>query len=143
MAAVLVALYEAHTDAEQVRNRLVHEGFPTDRVKLTSRQEPGQAAAVPADSGSEQFHRYFRSLFDDAQLVRRADSLAERVAQGAAAVTVHPRGDEEIAQARQILESGSPLELGREHLDDTLMEHPRSAHERPYLARVLLGSRAD
>ncbi len=143
MAAVLVALYEGHDAAERVRNRLVHEGFPTDRVKLTSAREPGQAGNVPADSPAGQFHEYFRSLFDSDDLVRHADMLADRVSRGAAAVTVHPRGDDEISQAMQVLEAGQPLELGREHLDDTFMEHAAADKERPYLARVLSGSRPD
>ena len=143
MAAVLVALYEGHPAAERVRDRLVHEGFPTDRVRLTSSLEPGEARSVPAGSRERQFHRYFRSLFDEPAKRRHADRLAERVAGGAAAVAVHPRGDEEIALALRVLEEGAPLDLGREHLDDTFLEHAAATKSRPYLERVLTGSSSE
>jgi hypothetical protein len=140
MPAVLVALYEGHPAAERVRNRLVHEGFPTDRVRLTSGEEPGEASSVPAGSREKQLHRYFRSLFDDPSKRQHAEQLAERVRGGAAAVAVHPRGEQEIALAMRLLHEGEPLELGREHLDDTFLEHAAASKSRPYLERVLTGS---
>lgn len=38
MRAVVAALFPSHEDAEGVRTRLVADGFPTDRVDLTSRE---------------------------------------------------------------------------------------------------------
>ena len=143
MAAVLLALYAGHPAAERVRNRLVREGFPTDRVRLTSSLEPGEADSVPAQTRKGQFHRYFRSLFDDAAERSHADRLAERVDGGAAAVTVHPRGEEEVAIAMRLLEEGEPLDIGAEHLDDTFLEHAAATNPRPYLERVLTGSSSD
>ena len=65
MAAVLVALYEDYDTAGRVRTQLVSDGFPTDRVELTSSREPGQAGSMPGDSRGDQFQKYFDTLFED------------------------------------------------------------------------------
>ncbi len=143
MAAVLVALYDGHPAAERVRTELVMDGFPTDRVSLTSCREPGTAGVIPAESSAERFREYFESLFDSDAQRCHADQLADRVRSGAAAVTVHPRGEREIARATEILERNAPLEIDREHLEDTAMEFAASSHERPYLSRVLVGNRPE
>lgn len=140
MAAVLVALYDGHPTAERVRTQLVTDGFPTDRVRLTSRREPGAAGVIPADSAAARYREYFESLFDSEEQRRHADWLAERVQSGAAAVTVHPRGEREISRATEILERNQPLDVGREHLDDTTMEYAAASHERPYVSRVIAGN---
>jgi hypothetical protein len=137
MAAILVALYDNYSTAERVRTELVHDGFPTDRVELTSRPEPGTAGTLAAGSSEERFRKYFETLFDEERHRGCADYLAGRVATGAAVVTVHPRGDEEIGRASQILERNGPLELDREHLDQTVLEHAASAHGRTLIARLL------
>jgi len=143
MAAVLVALYDSQASAERVRTALVHDGFPTDRVALTSADEQGRAADIPASRSIERFRAYFESLFDEEPERRRVNALAERVRQGAAAITVHPRGEQEIARALEILERHRPVEVDREHLDDTTLEHAAASKERPYLARVLTGNRSE
>jgi hypothetical protein len=140
MPAVLVALYESHATAARVRTQLVHDGFPTDRVDLASPREPGPAGLIAAGSASEQFREYFESLFDDERERRHASCLADRVRSGAAAITVHPRGETEIERAIQILARYRPLEIEREHLDDTALEKAASDHERPFLPRVLSGT---
>jgi hypothetical protein len=143
MAAVLVALYDSQACAERVRTALVHDGFPTDRVALTSAAEQGRAADIPASRAIERFRAYFESLFDEEPERRRVHALAERVHKGAAAITVHPRGELEIARALEILERHRPVEVDREHLDDTILEQAAAKKERPYLARVLIGNRAE
>jgi len=42
MSAVLLAVFGQYGDAERVRTQLVRDGFPTDRVELTSATEPGR-----------------------------------------------------------------------------------------------------
>jgi hypothetical protein len=143
MAAVLLALYEDHATAQRVRTQLVHDGFPTDRVDLASRREPGPAGLVPENPASDQFREYFQSLFDDERERRHAQYLAERVRNGAAAITVHPRGVTEIERAIAILAHHQPLGIEREHLDDTALEKAASDHERSFLSRVLTGTRPE
>ena len=62
MSALVVALYDNHAAAERVRTRLVQEGFPTDRVELTS---SGQASVLGHSGDLEaQLEEYFSGLFD-------------------------------------------------------------------------------
>jgi hypothetical protein len=143
MAAVLVALYDGHPRAERVRTELVADGFPTDRVSLTSPREPGTAGIIAADSATDRYREYFESLFDSDEQRRHAKWLASRVRAGAAAVTVHPRGEREIAQATEILERNGPVEIDREHLEDTTMEFASARHERSYVSRVIAGNRPE
>jgi len=63
MSAVLVAAFSDHATAETVRTRLVQDGFPTDRVQLTSCQELGQVELVPRASVGEKLAEYFGKLF--------------------------------------------------------------------------------
>jgi len=63
MSAVLAALFSTHQVADEVRTRLVQDGFPTDRVELASRVETGHAEVVPASSLAEKLTLHFRQLF--------------------------------------------------------------------------------
>ncbi len=63
MSAVLVAMFNDHATAEGVRIRLVKDGFPTDRVELTSCQELGQVKLVPREGVGEKLTEYFHKLF--------------------------------------------------------------------------------
>ncbi|MGH8227653.1 MAG: hypothetical protein ACREU3_07100 [Steroidobacteraceae bacterium] len=140
MASVLVALYDDHATAERVRTALVQDGFPTDRVQLTSCREPGTAGMIAAQPATERFREYFESLFDSEAHLRHARFLAGRVRDGAATITVHPRGEREISRALELLEREAPLVIDPEHLEDTRFEQAASAHDRPYLLRVIQGS---
>jgi hypothetical protein len=141
MASILVAIYKDFANAEAVRTELVADGFPTDRVELTSKQEPGQAGQMPGQSLTEKFRQYFDTLFDqDGEgIVGFGDSFARHVADGAAAITVHPRGDLEIDRATQILERHQPIEMERQGLDETTYEHAASEKEGTVVGRVLRG----
>jgi hypothetical protein len=142
MASVLVAIYENLSTAENVRTELVGDGFPTDRVELTSKQEPGQAGQMPGRSPVEQFRQYFDTLFDqDGEgIVSFGDSFARHIVEGATAIAVHPRGELEIDRATQILERHRPIELERQGLDETTYEHAASKKERTVIGRVLKGT---
>ncbi|MGH8260600.1 MAG: hypothetical protein ACREUG_13055 [Steroidobacteraceae bacterium] len=139
MPAVLVALYDSYAAAERVRTDLVQDGFPTDRVELTSEREPGTAGLIAAEPVTERYREYFQTLMDEPPHRRLAKHLADRVAAGAATVTVHPRGEQEIARATHILERNAPLEVDREHLDDTLLEHAASTHRRSLVLQLIEG----
>ena len=142
MATVLVAIYENFSTAENVRTELVGDGFPTDRVELTSKQEPGQASHMPGSTPVERFRKYFDTLFDqDGEgIVSFGDSFARHIAEGATAITVHPRGEVEIDRATQILERHRPIELERQGLDETTYERAASEKEGTIVGRVLKGT---
>jgi len=139
VAAVLVALYDSHAKAEQARTELVRDGFPTDRVELTSAAEPGAAGLIAAETASGRFRRYFGTLFDEERHRGCAEYLAHRVGEGAAVLTVHPRGEREIMRAIQILERLEPLEIDREHLDQTLLEQAASPSSRSIVVQLIEG----
>jgi hypothetical protein len=139
MSALMVALYRDHATAERVRTELVMDGFPTDRVEVTAREEPGVVAVGPADKAIDQLKDYFRTLFDRPEEQRYVEFLAESVCGGAAAVTVHPRGDIETERAREILERAGPLELEDKDLDKQSLEQAASPKARPTIQSVLFG----
>jgi hypothetical protein len=114
MTPVIVALYDDFGIADRVRTQLVASGFPTDRVELTSRIESGQADTEPGDSYCEKVSNYFHAIFDQTGNYASADQFADRIRNGSSAITVHPRTDYEIDNARTILKSHSPADL-REH----------------------------
>jgi hypothetical protein len=143
MAAVLVALYENYATADRVRTELVSDGFPTDRVELTSGREPGQAGNIPAASPQERLRKYFDTLFDpDGEgIAGYGDFFADRVANGASAVTVHPRGDVEIDRATQILERHGPIEMEHKGLTDDIQFERAAVEDRePLVKKVLRGT---
>jgi hypothetical protein len=123
MSALVVALYANHDAADRVRAQLVREGFPTDRVELTSAQEPGQAAVIgPSGNLEGQLEEYFSGLFTREEEVANVHVFVDGVQQGHAALTVHPRGDVETDRAMQIMEAAQPLEICDHDLDDQGME---------------------
>lgn len=111
MTPVIVALYDDYGIAERVRTELVADGFPTDRVEVTSRLETGQADAQPGGAFVERVANYFHTIFDQTTHDNLADEFAERVRAGSSAVTVHPRADYEIDSARRILSQNRPIQV--------------------------------
>ena len=106
MSAILVAVFSDHAVGERVRTRLVKDGFPTDRVELTSLQDLGQAKLVPRDGLGEKLTEYFRKLLqtDGNDNGERSVQLFQRaVLEGKAVVAVHPRGDVETQRALKVL----------------------------------------
>jgi hypothetical protein len=134
MAAVLVALFDTHASAERTMTALVRDGFPTDRVKLISVGAPATVEAMPAPARAQKFQQYFHTLLGEGA---SAEALAERVSRGMAAVSVLPRGTEEIRRARELLEHARPLELEGHDLDDTALEHAAARRARPMLETLL------
>ena len=111
MSAVLLAIFNEYKVAERARVELVRDGFPTDRVELTAACEPGRAGLGPANSPHGRFVQYYRVLFTFEDERHQAEQLAERVDNGAATVTVHPRGPTETARAMQILGNAGAAQL--------------------------------
>ncbi|MBV9343550.1 MAG: hypothetical protein JO341_02265 [Gammaproteobacteria bacterium] len=112
MSAVLLAVFNDFGTADQVRTRLVRDGFPTDRVELTARGEPGRAGLQPGGSSEEQFRKYYCTLLSRADEREFCQALAQRVQTGTATtIAVHPRGDIETQRAAQILEGAGANEV--------------------------------
>ncbi len=144
MSAVLLAVFADHATAEGLRTRLVKDGFPTDRVELTSRRELGQVKLVPRESVGEKLTEYFRQLFQHAgshgdersvQLFQRA------VLDGKAAVAVQPRGDIETQRALQLLNAADPVEIRHADLENQTLEHAATEGETSltWVGKVLAG----
>ena len=88
MSAVILAVFEDYEAAEGVRTALVRDGFPTDRVELTSSRDLGRAALEPADSQHAKCVQYFSTLLAREDERHYPEMLAQRVGNGAATVTV-------------------------------------------------------
>lgn len=138
MSALVVALYDSHAAAERVRTRLVSEGFPTDRVELTSEEEPGQAAAIGrADDLEAQLEEYFSGLFDRLDELPNVHFFVDGVQQGHAALTVHPRGEIETHRALQIMEEAQPLEICDHDIEDEPPERAAATDEDDWYLKQL------
>src|SRR3569833_2794906 len=115
MTPVIVALYDDFSVAQRVRPELVADGFPTDRVALTSRAESGQADTEPGETYWHKVSQYFHTIFDQTGNSTSADQFAERVRNGSSAITVHPRSEHEIDHARTILQNNHLADFREEH----------------------------
>jgi hypothetical protein len=134
MSAVLVAVFKDHAAAEAVRTDLVKDGFPTDRVELTSSQELGQAKVVPRADVGEKLAEYFRKLLQSGTEgggERWVPLFQRAVLDGKAAVAVQPRGDIETRRALQLLNQGDPVELRGVDLKNQALEHAATEAETP------------
>ncbi len=127
MSAVLAAVYGSHEGAEEVRIRLVNDGFPTDRVELTSREELGRAKLVPAADVGAKLAEYFGQLFPDARGDVPVHQLQSAIQTGRAVIAVHPRGEIETDRAIQILNEGEPMQIEATDLDKQSLEHAAAA----------------
>jgi hypothetical protein len=133
MSAVIAALFTEHDTAQRVRTRLVQDGFPTDRVSLTSRQEPGQAQVVPAHSITEKLIQHFRQFFQGPEAEACAQLFARGVLEGHSVIAVQPRGTVETERAFEILRAAGPLELHESDLDNQTMEQAASPSDKPVI----------
>lgn len=138
MSAVLVAVFRDHAAAEGARTRLVKDGFPTDRVELTSCQELGQAKLVPRESVGDKLLEYFRQLFQNgSERDERSAALFQRaVLDGKAGLAVQPRGDVETQRALQLLNEAGPEELRGTDLQSQTLEHAAAETETPGLTWI-------
>jgi hypothetical protein len=134
MSAVLLALFNEPEAAGRVRTRLVRDGFPTDRVELTSLHEQGRASVLPAASTHDRLLQYFRALMKEKYEQPFVQALAERIEKGAATVAVHPRGSIETARAAEILDAEGAVEVVAHDLSSQTFERA-AGHSDGYWVR--------
>ncbi|MBW4051796.1 MAG: hypothetical protein HIU85_10080 [Proteobacteria bacterium] len=134
MSAVILAVFGGFEAADRARLALIHDGFPTDRVELTARLEPGSAGLEPGGSQRERFSQYFHVLFGRGEEAEQSQRLTQLLIEhSAAAVAVLPRGDIEIRRALELLSQAHPRELLRHDLERHLLEFASSSHEAPWI----------
>src|SRR5712691_5237456 len=92
MSAVLLAVFNDYEAAERMRVTLFRDGFPTDRVHLTCSRDLGCAGVEPAASPHAKCLQYFRTLLKREDEKELPEILAQRIDNGAATITVLPRG---------------------------------------------------
>jgi hypothetical protein len=121
MSAVLLAVFNDYLTADRTRLALFEDGFPTDRVELTACCEPGRAGLQPAALLHDKLTQYFGTLFEHEPTY--AERIADQLDNGAATVTVHPRGAIEIQRATFILQHAGPVELAEHDCANQRFEH--------------------
>jgi hypothetical protein len=143
MSAVLLAVFQDYEAADRARVDLVRDGFPTDRVEVTAACEPGRAGYLPAEVLRGKFVQYFRTLLKADADRQYAESLAERLDGGAAALCVHPRGPIEISRASNILKQAGPVEVTHRNLESQTLEHAAARHDHPWISHLWLELKGD
>lgn len=140
MSAVLLALFDDYAAADRVRMALFEDGFPTDRIEVTAHCEPGRAALQASDSAHSRFLRYFRALLTGDDERHYAEQFAKRLGDGAAAVTVHPRGPVETSRATEILMHGGPAAVAKHDLTHQAFEHAAARQAKPWVSHFWIPS---
>lgn len=126
MSALVAALFKDHATADRVRTALVSDGFPTDRVQLTSADDPGPVALSPSGGKNDQLQDFFAHIFPNPDERENVRAFVDGVRNGNAAVVVHPRGDIEVQRALGILNSSDPIDVREHDLQDQTMEQAAS-----------------
>ena len=129
MSAVILAVFNDYEIAERVLVSFVRDGFPTDRVNLTCSQDLGRAGVQPADSPHGKCVQYFGTLLTSEDERHYPELLAQRVANGAVTVAVHPRGAREIQRAREILQDAQPADVVGHDLTNHRWERAAAKNE--------------
>jgi hypothetical protein len=143
MSALILAVFSDYDTAERVRVTLVHDGFPTDRVELTASRDLGRAAIEPADSPHGKCVQYFGTLLARDGEQHYAELLAQRIDNGAATITVHPRGALETARATELLEQAHPADVVGHDLTKHGWEHASAKTDGYWIRHIWLENDPD
>jgi hypothetical protein len=141
MSAVLLAVFKGYESADHARTQLVVDGFPTDRVELTAACEPGRAGLEPGETLHAKCSKYFCVVCAGDHTC--AERLATLIDEGAATVTVHPRGDIEVEHATRMLNAAGAVELIDHDLRNQAFEHAAARHDSPWIGHLWLHEPAD
>jgi hypothetical protein len=126
-----------------VRVTLVRDGFPTDRVDLTASHDLGRAALEPASSPHDKCVEYFSTVLDRDDERAYHENFARRIGEGAATVTVLPRGALETARATEILRQAEPDEMVGHDLEKHAWEHAAARRGGYWIKHFWLASSPD
>lgn len=137
MNALMLALFPDHEAAEAVRVALFRDGFPTDRLNVTSRIDEGSARVGPDVTQHHRLLTYFQSLFSLPGEQELAEHLTAQVEEGAAALTIHPRGDIEIVRATELVRHAHPVIFETRDLDSQAFERAASPSQRALAGKVV------
>jgi hypothetical protein len=143
MSAVLLAVFDDFETAERARLALFRDGFPTDRIEITARHEPGRVTSDPALPLHDRLAQYFRTLFAHADGAQHAHRLADRIEHGAATITVLPRGDIEVRRAAELLGHARPGEMLERDLQDQSWEFAAAPRSLPWVRTLWVESGPD
>jgi hypothetical protein len=144
MSAVILAVFNDYETAYQVRAILVRDGFPTDRVELTAPCELGRVACQPAQSVHDKCVQYFRTLLRNEGEEHYPEMLAQRIDNGAATITVQPRGSIETVRATEILQEAHPSDVVAHDLTKQGWERAAAKHSgKPWIQHVWLEESPD
>jgi hypothetical protein len=136
MSAVVLAVFPDYEVANRVRMDLFEDGFPTDRIDLTACCEPGRAALQPADTQHRQFVKYFSCLLTAENEREYAEQFAQRLDDGCAAITVHPRGTLETSRAQEIVARSSPMAVALHECTDQGWERAAARQSKPWVSHL-------
>ena len=121
-----------------MRVALFRDGFPTDRVELTASCELGRAGLEPAASPHDKCVQYFHCVLKQDDSEQYSELLARRIDEGAATITVHPRGGIETARATDILRPAQPTDVVAHDLAKQGWEHAAARHDGYWIEHVWL-----
>jgi hypothetical protein len=137
MSAVLAALFSDPGAAQAARTALVNDGFPTDRVSLTSQSEPGPADLSPASGLAERLAQYFEQVLDSGAERAVRERLVDKILLGAGVLIVQPRGAIETQRAGGILAAFDALEVHDHDLGNQALERAASPDSTPIVKQLL------
>lgn len=108
MSQTVIGVYDNSTEAQQVRDELLRQGFDDDEVSVRYGSAAAEAADEEASGGIVGF---FKSLFGDDEDERYASRYHEVITGGRAMVTVRVDTDEGVEEAHSIMNRYNPIDI--------------------------------
>jgi stress response protein YsnF len=112
MAQTLIGVYDNSTDAQQVRDELLRQGFDDDEVTVRYGDGTGTTTDVLRDEDhGGGIMGFFRSLFGSDEDTDYVNRYHEAVSGGRAVVTVSADTDEGVEEAQSIMNRYNPIDV--------------------------------